>query len=93
MSSLLNKLSQSDCAPSARALVLPHKSSGDQNIPQPNASSDQNVPQHQTGTFEVAKRFMQAMVFTKNPCQIISDDKYSMDEDASKLVIEAQYRQ
>jgi len=46
-SSLLNKLSESDHAPSARALELPNKSSGDHNIPQPKASSNQNVPQHQ----------------------------------------------
>jgi len=45
-SALLNKFSESDRAPSSRALVLPSKSSGDQNIPQPKASSDQNVPQH-----------------------------------------------
>jgi len=57
-SSLLNKVSVSDHAPSAWALVLPKKSSGDQNIPQPKASSDQNVPQHQKATFVVAKRFM-----------------------------------
>ena len=66
-SSLLNKSSESNCAPTARALVLPNKSSGDHNIPQPKARSDQNVPQHQTGTFEVAKRFMKAILFTKNP--------------------------
>jgi len=92
-SSLLNKLSESDRAPSAWALVLPNKSSGDQNLPQPKASSDQNVPQHQKGTFEVAKRFMEAIVFTKNPWPIRSDDKYSMVEEAWKLVIEAQDRQ
>jgi len=92
-SSLLNKLSESDHAPSARALVLPNKSSGDQNIPQPKASSDQNVPQHQKGTFEVAKRFMEAIVVTKNPWPIISDDKYSMVEETWKLAIEAQDRQ
>jgi len=89
-SSLLNKLSESDRAPSARALVLPNKSSGDQNIPQPKASSDQNVPQHQKGTFEVAKRFVEAIVSTKNPWPIISDDKYSMIEEAWELAIEAQ---
>jgi len=89
-SSLLNKLSKSDCAPSARALVLPNKSSGDQNIPQPKASSDQNVPEHQKGIFEVATRFMEAIVFTKNPWPIISNDKYSMVEEAWKLAIEAQ---
>jgi len=38
-SSLLNKLSESDHAPSARALALPNKSSADQNIPQPKAST------------------------------------------------------
>ena len=89
-SSLLNKLSKSDRAPSARALVLPNKASGDQNIPQPNASSDQNVAQHQLGTFEIAKRFIEAMVFTRNPSPIISDDKYSMVDEAWTLVIEAQ---
>jgi len=92
-SSLLNKLPESDCAPSARALVLPNMSSGDQNIPQPKASSDQNVPQHQKGTFEVAKRFMEAILSTKNPWPIISDDKYSMVEEAWKLAIEAQDHQ
>jgi hypothetical protein len=39
-SSLLNKLSKSDYAQSARALVLPNKSSGDHNIPKLKASSD-----------------------------------------------------
>jgi hypothetical protein len=45
-SSLLNRLSESDRAPSARALVFPNKLRGDQNSPQPEASSDQSVPQH-----------------------------------------------
>jgi len=92
-SALLNNSSESDHAPSARALVLPNKSSGDQNIPQPKASSDQNVPQHQNATFEVAKRLMEAIVFTKTPWPILSDDKYSMVEEAWKLAIEAQDRQ
>jgi len=64
---LLNKLLESDHAPSTRALVLPNMSSGDQNAPQPKASRDKKVPQHQKATFEVAKRFMEAIVFTKNP--------------------------
>ena len=92
-SALLNKFSESDRATSGRALVLPNKSSGDQNIPQPKASSDQNVPQHQKATFEVAKRFMEAIVFTKTPWPILSDDKYLMVEEAWKLAIEAQDRQ
>jgi len=92
-SSLLNKLSESDRAPSARALVLPNKSSGDQNIPHSKANSDQNIPQHQKGTFEVAKRFMEAIIFTKNPWPMISDDKYSVVEETWELAIEAQDRQ
>jgi hypothetical protein len=77
-SSLFNKLSVSDCAPSAWVLVLSNKSSGGQNIPQPKASSDQNVPQHQKATFEIANRFMGAIIFTKTPSHKISNDKYSM---------------
>jgi len=88
-STLLNKLLESDCAPSAWALVLPNTSSGDQNALQPQASSDQNVPQHQKATFEVAKRNMEAILFTKNPWAIISDDKYSMVKEAWKVGIEA----
>jgi hypothetical protein len=45
-STLLNKLSESDHAPSARMLPQP-KTSGDQDALQPKASADQNVPQHQ----------------------------------------------
>ena len=89
-SALLNKFSESDRATSGRALVLPNKSSGDQNIPQPKASSDPNIPQHQKAAFEVAKRFMEAIVFTKTPWPILSDEKYSMVEEAWKLAIEAQ---
>jgi hypothetical protein len=92
-SALLNKFSESDHPPSGRALVLPNKSCGDQNIPQPKASSDQNVSQHQKATFEVAKRFMEAIVFTQTPWPILSDDKYSMVEEAWKLAIEAQDHQ
>jgi len=73
--------------------VLLDKSSGDQNIHQPKANSDQNVPQHQIGTFEVAKRFMEAIIFTNNPWPIVSDDKYSMVEEVWKLAIEAQDHQ
>jgi hypothetical protein len=46
-----------------QALPLP-KAGGDQNVPQPKASGDHNVPQHQQATFEVAKRFIEAIVFT-----------------------------
>jgi len=88
-SSLLNKSSESEHAPSAQALVLPNWSNGYQKCPQPKASSDQNVPQHQKATFEVAKTFMEAIIFTKTPWPNISDNKYSMGEEASKLQIEA----
>jgi len=91
-SALLNKSSESDRAPCAQALPQPN-SSGDQNAPQPKASADQNVPQHRKATFQVAKRFMEAIVFTKTPWPILSDDKYSMVEEAWKLAIEAQDRQ
>jgi hypothetical protein len=80
-SALLNKSSESDRAPSTQALPQP-KSSGDQNALQPKASADQNVPQHQKATFEVVKRFMEAMVFTKTPWPKFSNDKYSMVEEA-----------
>jgi len=90
-SALLNKSSESDRAPSAQAQPQP-KSSGDQNAPHPKASAVQNVPQHQKATFDVAKRFMEAIVFTKTPWPIISDDKYSMVEEAWKLAIGAHDR-
>ena len=74
-------------------MLLQPKSSGDQNAPQPKASANQNVPQHQKATFEVAKKFMEAIVFTKTAWPISSDDKYSMVEEAWKLAIEAQDHQ
>jgi len=87
-SALPNKSPESDHAPSA--LALPRsKSSGDQDAPQPKASSDQNVPQHQKATFEVVKRFMEAIVFTKTTQPRLSDDKYSMVEEVRKLAITA----
>jgi len=70
--STINKLRESDVEP-AQALPLP-KTGGDQNVPQPKAGGDHNVPQHQKATFEVAKRFMQAIVFTKTPWPIVPDE-------------------
>ena len=92
-SSRLNKLSESDCAPSVRTQVLPNKSCGDQNAPWPKASSDYNVQQHQKATFKVVKWFMEAKVFTKTPWPILSYDKYSLVETTWKPAIEAQDRQ
>jgi len=87
-STLLNKLSKSDRAPSTQALPL-RKSIGDQNVPQPKACADQNITQHQKASFEVANMFMEVIVFTKTLSPIVSDDKYSMVEDSWKLAIEA----
>jgi hypothetical protein len=89
---LLNKSSEFDHAPSSQTLPQP-KSSGDQNALQPKASADQNVPQNQKATFDVANRFMEAIVFMKTPWPILSDDKYLMVEEAWKLAIVAQDRQ
>jgi hypothetical protein len=76
-----------------QALPLP-KAGGDHNMPQQKpGGGDHNVPQHQKATFEVAKRFMEAIVFTKTPWPIISDEKYSMVDEAWQLAIEAQDRQ
>jgi hypothetical protein len=47
-----------------QALPLP-KAGGDHNMSQQKpGGGDQNVPQHQKATFEVAKRFLEAIVFT-----------------------------
>jgi len=87
-SALINNSSGSDDAPSAQALPQP-KSSGDQNAQQPKASANQNIPQHQTATFEVAQRFIEAIRFTKTPWPIVSEEKYSMVDEAWQLAIEA----
>jgi hypothetical protein len=63
----------------------------DQNVPQQKpVGGDHNVPQHQQGTFDVAKLFKEAIVFTKIPWPIISDEKYLMVDEAWQLAIEAQ---
>jgi len=74
--------------------VLPRpKAGGEKNVPQPKAVGDHNVAQHQMATFEVAKRFMEAMVFTTTPWAIIADEKDSMVDKAWELAIQAQDRQ
>jgi len=76
-----------------QALPIP-KAGGDHNMPQQKpGGGDSNVPQHQKATFEVAKLFMEAIVFTKTPWPIISDEKCSMVDEAWQLAIEAQDRQ
>jgi len=72
-----------------QALPLP-KASGDQNVPQPKTGGDQNIPQHQKATFEVAKQFTEAIVFTKIRWHIIFNEKYWMVEKGWKQAIEAQ---
>jgi hypothetical protein len=76
-----------------QALPLP-TAGGDHNMSQQKpGGGDHNVPQHQKATFAVAKRFMQAILFTKTTRPIISDEKYSMIDEAWQLAIEAQDRQ
>jgi len=87
--SVINISCESDVV---QALPLP-KAGGHQNVPQPKTGGDHKVPQHQKATFEVAKRFMEVIIFTKTPCPFISDKKYLMVDEAWKLAIEAQDRQ
>jgi hypothetical protein len=75
-----------------QALPLP-KAGGDQNVPQPKAGGDHNVLQRQQATCEVAQQFMDAVVFTRTHWPIISDEKYSMVEEAWTHAIYAQDRQ
>jgi hypothetical protein len=88
--STINISSESDIV---QVLPFP-KAGGDHNMRQQKpGGGDHNVPQHQKATFEVAKRFMEAILFTQTPWPIISDEKYSMVDKASQLAIEAQDRQ
>jgi hypothetical protein len=76
-----------------QALTLP-TAGGDQIVPQQTpGGGEHNVPQHQKATFEVAKLFMEAIVFTKTRWPNISNEKYSMVDEAWQLAIEAQDRQ
>jgi hypothetical protein len=91
-SALLSKSSESDLAPSTQ--VLPQlESSGDQNALQPKARDDQNIQQYQKVTINIAKRFLEAIVFTKTPWPILSYHKDLMVEESLKLTIEVQDRQ
>jgi len=63
---------------------------GDHSVPQPKAGGDHDIPLHRQATFEVAKRLMEAIVFTNTPWPIISDEKYSMVDKAWQMAIEAQ---
>jgi hypothetical protein len=88
--STMNKSRESDIV---QALPLP-KPGGDHNMPQQKPGGGvHNIPQHQNATFEVAKRFMEEIVFTKTPWPIISDEKYSMVDKPWQLAIDAQDRQ
>jgi len=81
-------MSKSDIVP-AQALPL-RKAGGDQSVSQPKVSGDHNIPQHHKATFEVAKLFVEAIIFTKTPWPIISDEKYSMVDEAWQEANEAQ---
>ena len=69
--------------------LLP-KFSGGRNDPQYKASGDQNIPQYQKSTCELMHRFMKAIILRMSTKPILSDDKYSMVEEAWRLAIEAQ---
>jgi hypothetical protein len=84
-------LCKSDDIP-AQALALP-KAGGDQYVPQPKAVGYHTIPRYQNATCEVAKRFMEAIVFPTTSWPNISDEKYSMVDEPWKLTIEAQDRQ
>jgi hypothetical protein len=83
-----NILRKSDTVPT-HALPLP-QAGGDHSVPQAKAGADHNVPQHKMATFEVEKRVMEEIVFTKNPWPIISDEKYLMVDEAWQRAIETQ---
>jgi len=91
-STFLNKSSESDRAPSAQLLPQP-KTTGHKNDQQPKASVEEIVPRQRKATFDVAKRFMEAIVFMKTPWPILPDDKYSMVEAALNFVIDVLDRQ
>jgi hypothetical protein len=61
-----------------QVLLIPN-AGGDQTVPQPKAGGgDHNVSQHQKATFEVAKQFLEAIVFTMTLWRILSNEKYWM---------------
>ena len=89
--STINIVHESDIV-LAQSLPLP-KAGGDQHIPHPTAGGDHIIPQPQKATFEVAKWFMEAILFSMTPWTITSNEKYSMGDEAWQLAIEAQDRQ
>jgi len=72
-----------------QVLPLP-KAGGDQNAPQPKTCGDHNIPQYHNATFEVAKWFMKAIVFTNTHWPISSNHMYTIVDEAWKLAIKAQ---
>jgi hypothetical protein len=84
-------LHESDVVP-APAHPLP-KAGGHQYVPQPKAGGNHNIPQYQQATFQVAKRFMEAIIVTKTPWRIISNEKNLIVDEARKLAIEAHHHQ
>jgi len=83
--STINIFHVTDIVP-AQEIRLP-TAGGDQSVPQPKAGGDHNIPQHQMATFVEAKRFMEAIVLTKIPWPILSDQMYSMVDKAWQLAI------
>lgn len=73
----------------AQAHPLP-LSDVDQNVPQLKASRHQSISQYLRATSDVAKRFIETIVFMKTPSPIISDDKFPMADKCQKRLNEAQ---
>ena len=56
---------ESDCIPAQ--VLLPPKCTGHHDILQPQAQIVQYVPEHKMVPFQLANRFMEAIIFTKTP--------------------------
>jgi len=76
-----------------QVLPLPIAGADQNGLQQKPGGGDHNVPQHRKVKFQVAKRFMEAIVFTRTPWRITSDEKYLMVDESWQLAIEAQDRQ
>jgi len=74
LKSTINIICESDIVPTP-ALPLPMVG-GDQNVTQPNSGGDHHVLRHPMATIEVAKWFMETIVFTMIPWPISSDERY-----------------
>jgi len=89
---LLNKLTRCDYAAPAIVCPLP-KCSRDWKIEQCKASGIQFISTYKMATVQIAYRLMKAIVFTKTPWPILSNEKCTMVAEACKLAFEAHNHQ